>query len=141
MRKFFLFTLSLLLTLFSFAQRSRIAGKISNNKNEGLAGVTIKISGGLTATIRSDVDGRFSFAAEFGKKYSISVSYIGYADKTIDDITLSGKNEEETLNIVLEESGKQLDAVTVKTSARTTARGETINALIAFQNDVFDVGQ
>lgn len=141
MRKFFLFTLSLLLTLFSFAQRSRIAGKISNNKNEGLAGVTIKISGGLTATIRSDVDGRFSFAAEFGKKYSISVSYIGYADKTIDDITLSGKNEEETLNIVLEESGKQLDAVTVKTSARTTARGETINALIAFQKNTAAVAQ
>lgn len=141
MRKSFLFTLSLLLVVFSFAQRSRIAGKISNTKNEGLPGVTIKISGGLTATIRSDVDGRFSFAAELGKKYIVTVSYVGYIDKTIDDITVSGKNEEETLNIVLEESGKQLDAVTVKSSARTTARGETINALIAFQKNTAAVAQ
>ncbi len=141
MRKSGLLFLFILIASFSFAQKGKIAGKISNAKNEGLAGVTIKISGGLTGTVKSDVDGRFSFTAEFGKKYSITLSYIGYKDKSVDDIAISNANEEETVNIIMEEGGKALESVTVKSSARGSAKGETINALIAFQKNTSTVSQ
>jgi hypothetical protein len=81
----------ILLGLFSFsvyAQKGKVAGKVSNSKNEGLAGVTIKISGAATGFVKTDVDGHFSFNAEFGKKYSITLSYVGYKEKIIDDIRL-----------------------------------------------------
>jgi hypothetical protein len=140
-RKSGLFLLFILIASFSFAQKGKIAGKIANSKNEGLAGVTIKISGGVTGTVKSDVDGHFSFTAEFGKKYSITLSYIGYKDKSVDDITISHANEEETVNIIMEEGGKALESVTVKASARGSAKGETINALIAFQKSTSTVSQ
>ncbi len=129
------------MTGFSFAQKGEIAGKISNSKNEGLAGVTIKISGGVTGAVKSDVDGHFSFTAEFGKKYTITLSYIGYKDKTVDEISISNANEEEAVNIIMEEGGKSLESVTVKSSARGSAKGETINALIAYQRNTSTVAQ
>jgi TonB-dependent receptor len=132
----------LLLSSFSLlAQKGKIAGKISNGRNEGLSGVTIKIGGAATGFAKSDVDGHFSFNAEFGKKYSITVSYIGYKDKTIDDISIAHANEEETVNIIMEEGGAALDGVTVKSSARSGARGETINALISYQKNTSAVAQ
>ncbi|MEO8174988.1 MAG: carboxypeptidase-like regulatory domain-containing protein, partial [Sediminibacterium sp.] len=136
----FLFILGLL-SLPVFAQKAKVAGKVSNSKNEGLAGVTIKISGGLTGFVKTDVDGHFSFNAELGKKYSITLSYVGYAEKTIDDISLTNAKEEETLNIIMEEGGKALESVTVKSSSRTTAKGETINAMISYQRNTSTVAQ
>lgn len=130
-----------LITLSVFAQKAKVAGKVSNTRNEGLAGVTIKISGGLTGMIKTDVGGHFFFNAESGKKYSITLSYIGYQNKTIDDIQISNEKEEESLNVILEESSKLLEGVTVKSSARGSARGETINALIAYQKNTSAVAQ
>ena len=129
------------LALSVFAQKGKIAGKVSNSKNEGLAGVTIKLSGAATGFVRTDVDGQYAFTAEFGKKYSVTLSYVGYKEKTISDITITRAGEEETLNIILEENSKALDAVTVRSSARTGARGETINALIAYQKNTSTVSQ
>ncbi len=129
------------LSLTVLAQKGKVAGKVSNSKNEGLAGVTIKLSGAANGFVRTDVDGQFSFTAEFGKKYSITVSYIGYKEKTIDDIAITRAGEEEILNIILEENSKALDAVTVRSSAKTGARGETINALIAYQKNTSTVAQ
>jgi hypothetical protein len=133
--------LLLLLSFSLFAQKGKIAGKISNGRNEGLSGVTIKIDGAATGFVKSDVDGHFSFNAEMGKKYSVTVSYIGYKDKTVDDISITHANEEETVNIVMEEGGVALDGVTVKSSTRNGARAETINALISYQKNTSAVAQ
>lgn len=140
MKKIVTLCICTLLSLSLFAQKAKIAGKVSNSRNEGLSGVTVKISGAITGFVRTDVDGRYSFQAEAGKKYTITLSYIGYKDKTVEDITLSS-NEEETVNIILEENTKALDAVTVKSSARTGARAETVNALIAYQKNTAAVAQ
>lgn len=129
------------LSFTGFAQKGKIAGKVSNSRNEGLAGVTIRISGAATGFTKTDVDGRFSFTAEFAKKYSISLSYVGYTEKTIDDISITNANEEEVLNVIMEEGGKALEGVTVKSAARTAAKGETINALIAYQKNTSAVAQ
>lgn len=142
MKKIATLVLLAFLSLSVAAQKAKVAGKVSNSKNEGLAGVTIRISGAITGTIKSDVDGRFSFNAESGKKYSLTFSYVGYKDKEVNEIALTNASEEETVNVILEEAGKALEAVTVKTSARnTSARGETINALISYQKNTSAVAQ
>ncbi|MCW3088291.1 MAG: TonB-dependent receptor plug [Sediminibacterium sp.] len=141
MRKIVFFLSLVLLSSVAFAQKGKIAGKVSNTRNEGLAGVTIKISGDATGFVKTDVDGHFSFTAEFGKKYSITLSYVGYQEKSIDGIGISNANEEEALNVILEESAKALEGVTVKSAPRGNAKGETINALIAYQKNTSTVAQ
>jgi TonB-dependent receptor len=126
----------LLLSIASFAQKGKISGKVVNNKNEGLSGVTIKISGGATGFTKTDLEGRFTLPVETGKKYSIDLSYVGYKNKTIDDISISKAGEESFLEVNLQEAGKALNDVTVKSTAnRGSAKGETVNALIAFQKN------
>jgi TonB-dependent receptor len=134
-KKFFTLLLLVLSSSIIFAQKARVSGKVTNSRNEGLAGVTIKISGGTTGITKTDVEGRFTINVEPGKKYSISLSYVGYKEKTIDDISVDKANGEEFLSVNLDESGKALDAVTVKSTARGSAKGETVNALIAFQKN------
>ena len=119
-----------------FAQKSRIVGKVTNSRNEALASVTVKLSGAATAMTRTDVEGRFSFVAETQKKYTLTVSYVGYQEKIVDDVTVSKAGEDETVNIILNESSKVLSDVSVKATTRnTTAKGETVNALITFQKN------
>jgi TonB-dependent receptor len=129
------------ISLSLFAQKGKIAGKVSNSSNQGLAGVTIRLGGAASGIIKTDVDGRYSFPAEFGKKYSIVLSYVGYKDKTINDITITNAKEEEVLDILMEEGGKALEGVTVKSSARNSAKGETINAMISYQKNTSTVAQ
>jgi TonB-dependent receptor len=118
------------------AQKSRIVGKVTNSRNEALASVTVKLSGAATAMTRTDVEGRFSFVAETQKKYTLTVSYVGYQEKIIDDVTVSKAGEDETVNIILNESSKVLSDVSVKATTRNaTAKGETVNALITFQKN------
>lgn len=136
MKKSFLIVLFSLLVMQVFAQKTRITGKVTNNRNEGLVGVTIRISGTGNGFTKTDVDGRFSFNAEPGKKYTITLSYVGYKDKTVQDVTVAANNEE-VVDVMLEEAGKALEDVTVRSSSNrnSTARGETVNALIAFQKN------
>ena len=127
--------LALLFSLASFAQKGRISGKVTNQKNEALVGVSIEISGAFSGMVRSDVEGRFSFPAETGKKYTLSFSYVGYQKKIVDEISLSAATEQ-NLDIVLDQEVKTLGNVTVTSSAnRGTAKGESVNALIAFQKN------
>ncbi len=118
-----------------FAQKGKVTGKVTNSRNEGLSSVTIKISGAVTGMTKTDLEGRFSFNIESGKQYSISLSYVGFKDKLIDNISISKAGEEETVNVLMEENGKVLEDVIVKTSSRSNGRGETVNALISFQKN------
>ena len=84
-----------------FAQKSRIVGKVTNSKNEALASVTVKLSGAATAMTRTDVEGRFSFVAEAQKIYTLTVSYVGYEEKTINDVTVTKAGDDETVTKVV----------------------------------------
>ena len=115
------------------AQKSRIVGKVTNSKYEALASVTVKLSGAATAMTRTDVEGRFSFVADAQKKYTLTVSYVGYEEKTINDVSVEKAGDEETVNIILNEAGKVLTDVSVKATSRTaTAKGETVTSSIIF---------
>jgi len=131
--------LSLLLTLFSFyfaqAQSSRLSGKVINDKNEPLAGVSVKLdSGSGTAT---DVDGVFDFNVAPVKKYTLSFSAVGYAAKTVQAEVVAGQVNE--VLVVLETNSKDMGNIMI--TARSNTRRESINSLIAYQKNTNTVAQ
>ena len=114
------------------AQSQRITGKVINQQNDPLAGVSIKIIGsnGGTAT---DMEGHYALTLPAGQQYEIEFSAVGYKPKLVADVQVTeGLNNE--LNVVLEVLEKNLQAVVVK-STRTNARLESINSAIAFQRN------
>ena len=136
MKKLLLLLLTIFSLSFAFAQKAKITGKVTNTRNEAMTGVTIKLGGASKAVTTTNSEGNFSITVDVNKKYEITFSYVGYLDKTVTDISIAKAGEEETLNIVLEEDNKTNSEVTVKTTARSnTAKGETVNALIAYQKN------
>ncbi|MBK6937180.1 MAG: carboxypeptidase regulatory-like domain-containing protein [Chitinophagaceae bacterium] len=132
LRMVFLLVLSFTFLSFTQAQSVRLTGKISNNKNEPLVGVSVRISG-TSAGATTDVDGYYTLTLSAGKKYTIEVSSAGYEPKTLTDVEVAASQVNE-LNIVLEIKAKTEENVIV--SAKTqTARKETINAVITFQRN------
>ncbi len=127
------------LGLFSFvqAQGIKLTGKVLNEKNEPLAGVSVKITGAGGTT--TDIDGRFSLTLVPGKKYNIEFTAIGYSAKTINEAeVIAGQLNE--LNITLEVKAQTGDNVIIKTTT-STARKETYNSAIAFQKNTNTVSQ
>jgi hypothetical protein len=112
------------------AQAIRLAGKITNDKNEAVAGVSIKIAGETGGT-STDVEGRYSLILAPGKKYTLEVTAIGYVPKSIADVEV-GTQAGNELNIILEVAPKDLAGVTVKATSR---RQENTNALLSFQRN------
>ena len=134
------FRLRMMLTLFLSvgifaivnAQTITLSGKINNGKNEPLAGVSVKIVGAAGGTT-SDGEGRFIINLSVGKKYTLDFSAIGYETKSITEIEVIA-NQVNELNIVLDVKAKTGDNVVI--SAKTsTARKETVNAIITFQKN------
>jgi len=129
----------LCLVFFSFsqAQTNKLTGRIVNDKNEPLPGVSVKIVG-LQGGTTTDIEGRFVLNLSAGKKYELEFSAVGYEAKTITDVeVLSGQVNE--LNIVLAIKVRTGENVTVKSTS--SARKETINSAIAFQKNTYNVAQ
>ena len=120
---------STIFIIAAHAQTIRLTGKVLNEKNEPLAGVSVKIVGGGGTT--TDIEGRFSISLIPGKKYDIEISAVGYAAKTINETEVMA-GQVNDLSITLEVKAQTGDNVVV--SAKTsTARKETVSAIIAFQ--------
>jgi len=123
---------------FGHAQTLKLTGKIVNEKNEPLPGVSIKIVGG-TGGVSSDIEGRFSLNLSPGKKYELELSAVGYESKNITDVeVINGQVNE--LNVVLALKAKAGENVVV-TANRFTARRETVSAAVAFQKNTNTVAQ
>lgn len=120
----------------AFAQAINLSGKVVNDKNEPLAGVSIKVTNGGGTT--SNVDGAFTLRLAPGKKYEVSFSAVGYAPKLLTDVEVVAGQPNE-LSVTLQTSAKDLGGVTV--TARSSARRETVNSLIAFQRNTNTVAQ
>lgn len=106
-----------------------LTGKVINEKNEPLAGVSVKIvNGGGTST---NAEGRYSIILLPGKKYQLEFSAVSYITRTISDVeVLSGIDNE--LDLVMEPAVKNIESVVVKS---TTRRQESTNALLSFQKN------
>ncbi len=133
MSKIYVLIIACLLTAFcTNAQSGKLAGKILNDKNEPLAGVTVKITGSEGGTT-TDVEGRFTLTLTVGKKYELTFSAVGYGSKTIDEVEVTA-GQVTDLNVSLAKAGKNLNAVTV-TASRSSARKETTASLIQYQKN------
>jgi hypothetical protein len=124
---------TLLLGLALNAQNARISGKVINDKNEPLAGVSISNGNGGTT---SAVDGTFQLALATGKTYTLTFSAVGYAAKTISAYDPAREPE---LTVLLETSARSLDAVTI--SGTSNRRRESVTSMIAYQKNSNTVAQ
>jgi len=80
-----------------WAQDGKITGKIVDvETGEELIGATVLIQGTSTGTV-TDIYGNYQLGVEPGN-YALSVSYVGYANKVIEDVSITA-NEVVTLDI------------------------------------------
>lgn len=119
------------ITTLSVAQ-TKLAGKVSNSKNEPLQGVSITITG-IQGGTTTNIDGHFTITVPAGKKYEVSFSAVGYIAKTISDVELI-QNMITELNVTLETETKNLEGVVVKAQG-TSQRRESTASMIAFQKN------
>ena len=116
------------------AQKAKLTGKVTNVKNDVLVGVTLTLKSDKNQVSKTDIEGRFSFNIDINKAYTLDLSYVGYKAKSIDVTGATTANEEIVLDVLLAEAGKNLTDVVVS-ATRSTNKGATDNALIAFQRN------
>ncbi len=135
MRHLTLFIL-LIFSNAAFAQSGKIAGRVTDNNNNPVPGATIKVLNGETG-IASDVEGRFIITLDANQTFQLQISAVGFSTKNITEVTVN-PNGVTDLEIILEPQVGQLSGVTVTSSS---ARKETVNALIQFQKNTNVVAQ
>ncbi|GAB4092943.1 TonB-dependent receptor [Flaviaesturariibacter terrae] len=121
-------------TLFASAQSTRVSGKVINDKNEPLPGITVQVDG--TGGTTTGVDGTFVLTLTGGKTCTLTVTGIGYAAKTIPNFD---PLKEPELTVSLETASRSLQAVTV--SGSSNRRRESISSMIAYQKNSNTVAQ
>lgn len=113
------------------AQTGKFVGKVLNEKNEKLAGVSVQVVGGGGTT--TTIDGVFYLNLEHGKKYEIEISAVGYATKLITGVEVSTGQVNE-LTIVLEVKSTSGENIVLAAGLRS-AKLESVNSIIAFQKN------
>ncbi|MEI2748711.1 MAG: carboxypeptidase-like regulatory domain-containing protein [Ferruginibacter sp.] len=117
MRHIILLATLLLTGLFSFAQKGKIEGKITDSKSGNkISAVTVLVVENNTS-VAADIDGHFSISLDAGKKYSLKISSVGYKTKVIDEIEIQA-GQTVNLDIILEPAAKTEQVVEVRASAR-----------------------
>jgi len=116
------------------AQKAKITGKITSVKNEALIGVSLTLKSDKTQVAKTDIEGRYSFTIDVAKAYTLDLTYVGYKNKTVNDIKATAVGEDVVIDVLLEETNSKLTDVVVSAS-RSTNKGATDNALIAFQKN------
>jgi hypothetical protein len=135
--QFVLLGLSFGFVSFTQAQSAKLSGKVVDEKNEPLSGVSVKVVGSQTG-VATDMEGRFSLNLSVGKKYELEISAIGYETKTITEVeVINGQANE--LNIVLAINAKAGENIIVRSIS--SARKETFAAAISFQKNTNTVAQ
>ncbi|TWI81301.1 outer membrane receptor protein involved in Fe transport [Lacibacter cauensis] len=128
----------LLLTLFTLvlvafsatAQTSRLNGRVLNQKNEPVAGASITVNE-ISKSIAADIEGRFSVNLEQGKKYTLTVTAVGYQTKMVDEVEVKNNIEENVITILLTVAAKEGTEIVI----RSTARKENTSGLLSFQRN------
>lgn len=136
MRFLGLFILIITFSFNSFSQKGKIEGKVTDSKSGlNLSGVNISVVGEKTKAF-TNTDGYFQITLDAGKKYVINLTSVGYSPKELSDVEVKA-NEITNLDIILDIASKTEVGVTVKSSAKK----ESINALIAYQKNTPVVAQ
>ena len=98
----FLFSL---ISFSSFAQTQTIKGKVVDENNETLPGVSVTLKGSGTGTI-TDLDGNFSLSVPVGEQ-TLVISFVGMETQ---ELPVSGTS---TIQVIMKESSQSLEEVVV----------------------------
>ncbi|MEO8404503.1 MAG: TonB-dependent receptor [Chitinophagaceae bacterium] len=120
--------------LLSMAQTRttvKLQGKIIDGETgNAIVGASILISSTDNAAVHTgvntDVEGGFFITLEKNKKYTLTISTVGYSTKEISDVEVT-ESVTPTLNISLERASKQLEGLVVKATARKEAQATLYN--------------
>jgi hypothetical protein len=97
----------------AYAQTAIIRGKVVNQlNNEPIPFANVVIQG-TTTGVTTDIDGNFELKDLTPNLYNLVISYIGFETKVIPEIQVSNSRAA-FVNVSLNETAKQLDAVEIK---------------------------
>ncbi len=124
-------------SLTSFAQKGKIEGKVTDAKTGlPLTGVSVTVKNSTKGT-STDLEGRYTLTVEgVSGKATLVFSYSGTI-KDVEDIEVS-ETKVTIQDVSVEVKAKTGDAVIVKS---TSAKKETVNALISYQKNTQVVAQ
>jgi TonB-dependent receptor len=128
--------LATILPVFLIAQTGSISGKIIDTKMADVViGATVKLDdGGVGAS--SDLDGNFTIQKVAVGSHKLTITYLGYATKTISDINVK-TGEVAYIDIPMEEAkATQITEVTIV----ATAKRESMSALTILQKNSPTIG-
>lgn len=114
MRRLILLTLLSIVSIYAFAQKGKLSGKIVDGETgEELIGATVLIVESGQGTI-TDLSGNYMLDLEPGN-YTVNVSYVSYAAKKIENLEIEPGNHQE-INVSMS-SDIQLDEIVVEAAA------------------------
>ena len=100
--KYYFLIVTLLLTVFGFAQKGKIEGKVTDAiSGSKISSVSILIVETNT-TIIADIDGRYRATLDSNKTYSFKFSAVGYKTKLVEDIIVLS-NQIINVDVVLDQ--------------------------------------
>ena len=128
--------LFLLLSFFSFAQKGKIEGKVTDEKSgQPLTGVSVMVKG-TDKGVATDIEGHFVITTDAGKKITLVFTYSGVKKEVEDIEVVEGKITYQ--DVLLERKAKTNDEVVVRS---VSAKKETVAALISYQKNTPVVAQ
>jgi TonB-dependent receptor len=113
---FLTFLVSIFFTVAVSAQQVSVSGKvIEEGNNSPISGAVVELVEGGKKVV-TDVEGRFFFKLDIGKKYSIKVSALGFSTKLVSEIVPeSGAN----IDVLLTRAkAKELEGIVIRSSAK-----------------------
>ncbi|UYQ93772.1 TonB-dependent receptor [Chitinophaga horti] len=108
-------------------EQGRVAGRIVDNRNEALPGVTIQVNG--AQGVLSNMDGTYELKLEPGT-YTITFSYVSFESKKVTEVIVK-EGQVTPLDIVLKTSASSLKGVTVTASYKRAS----VEGLYAIQKN------
>jgi TonB-linked SusC/RagA family outer membrane protein len=126
----------LLLNLFAFTTQAqvKISGKVTNNRGEAVAGVSVSVKNDNAGTF-TGTDGTFQLSASLKPgKYTLIFSGVGF--KSVEQTITVSNNADVTANAQLQNDALGMDEVVVIGSSLTQTRkqlGNTVNSVSAKQ--------
>ena len=119
----------LFFTLTSAAQSLKLNGRVLNQRNEPIAGASITLSSD-DKVVAADVEGRFSIVLDASKKYTLTITAVGYQSKAVDEVEVKADGDN-ALTIILNVAAKEGTEIII----RSTARRENTSGLLSFQRN------
>jgi hypothetical protein len=113
---FFTFCISIFFAITVSAQQVSVSGKvIEEGNNSPISGAVVELVEGGKKVV-TDVEGRFFFKLDIGKKYSVKVSALGFSTKLVSEIVPeSGAN----IDVLLTRAkAKELEGIVIRSSAK-----------------------